>query len=153
MEVSIVAYEVGSKLSFADHKVQLNGATNKPLRGSVLDPLFGSLDKLVNTPKSHVLGSEIDLTALPLRRLRVIIAATWLQAQIDGNFQNYSPYGRPANFDGENFPYTPNWDAKADVQCTWPLKCHLNAVIGAHAQYEGRTRTAFGTDPIFQIPD
>lgn len=154
----LLAYEAGFKLSLVDRKAQLNGAifyydyNNKQLRGSVQDPIFGSLDKLLNIPKSYVLGWEVQTQLRPVPGFTLNAGLTWLKSKVNGSFNNYTPYGQPANFDGESFPYTPKWQGAIDAQYEMALSSRLSGFIGANARYQDTTRTAFGKQPIFFIP-
>ena len=59
---SVLAYEAGFKLGLFERRLQLNGAAfyydydNKQVRGKTLDPFYGTLEQLVNLPKSRVYG-------------------------------------------------------------------------------------------------
>lgn len=155
---ALLAYETGFKLAFLDRRVQMNGALfyydykDKQLRGSVVDPFLGSLDKLVNVPKSHVAGGELQVTVVPVNGLRLTGGATYVFSKVDADFSNYTPYGTPANFKDERFPYTPRWQASGDAEYQFALNERMDAFLGASLQYQSATTTAFGRLPIFRIP-
>jgi iron complex outermembrane receptor protein len=155
---ALLAYEAGFKSSFDTRRLQLNGAifyydyTNKQLRGSVQDPILGSLDKLVNVPKSHVVGAEIQLVLQPIDALRVMGGATYAESKVTSSFLNYNPYGVPVNFKGESFPYTPRLEANVDTEYSFPLVAHTEGFVGAGAEHRTTTSTAFGGLPLFRIP-
>ena len=155
---ALLAYEGGFKLTLVDHKVQLNGAvfyydyTDKQLRGSVQDPIFGSLDKLLNVPKSHIVGGELTAQLRPVTGLTLNAGATYVKSEVDGSYVNYTPYGTPADFRGESFPYTPRWQGSVDGQYETRVSDRLGLFFGGNVQIQGKTSTAFGGLPIFHIP-
>lgn len=78
---SLLAYEVGVKAPLLEKRLQFNGAifyyqyVDKQLRSKELDPVFGPLDDLVNVPKSHVKGAELDVKWTPLEGLIIDVGA------------------------------------------------------------------------------
>lgn len=155
---ALLAYEAGFKLSLAGRRAQLNGAVfyydynDKQLRGSVQDPIFGSLDKLLNIPKSHVFGWEIQGQVRPARGFSLNAGLTYLESKVDRTFLNFTPYGQPADFRGESFPYTPKWQGTIDTQYEAPVSDGLSVFGGVSARIQSSTRTAFGRLPLFSIP-
>ena len=73
---NVLAYEVGSKMTLLDRKLQLNAAvfyydyTDKQIRGEKPDPVFGNPEALVTIPKWHIEGFELSAVARPLAGLR-----------------------------------------------------------------------------------
>lgn len=71
------AYEVGAKTSFDDHRMQLNVAgyyydyTDQQVQSEIVDPVYGPIGKIVNAPKSHILGVEGELAWRPIPPLRI----------------------------------------------------------------------------------
>src|SRR5690606_26765836 len=69
---SIIAYELGAKLSLLDRSLQLNAAifhydyANKQTLGTIPDPIFGGLQALVNIPKSAEDGAELSVVWRPV---------------------------------------------------------------------------------------
>src|SRR3546814_6135332 len=61
---SVMAYEIGTKISALDRALQLNAAAfhyiyyDKQVRGLIVDPIFNQLDQLVNIPKARINGAE-----------------------------------------------------------------------------------------------
>lgn len=155
---SVLAYEAGFKLSLADRHVQLNGAAfyydynDKQLRGSVIDAILGSLDKLVNVPKSHVVGGELQIVVSPVRGLRLTGGGTYVFSKVDNSFVNFTPYGTAVDFKGERFPYTPRWQGSLDVDYQIPLNAQFTATLGGNVQYQSGQTTAFGNLPLFRVP-
>src|SRR3546814_17963947 len=61
---SLLDFEGGFKIQLMDRKLSINGAAlyydyqDKQLRAKVVDSTFGSLEKLVNVPKSNTKGAD-----------------------------------------------------------------------------------------------
>lgn len=149
---SVLAYELGFKSDLGLKVIQLNGALfyydykDKQFRGRVLDPLgvFGAVEALVNVPKSRVKGAELSGTAQPMRGLELGAGVTYLDTEVTSSFANFNPFGAPANFQGEPFPFTPKWMVQGSIDYKWGLTSALDAFIGANASYRSSTTSAFG---------
>jgi outer membrane receptor protein involved in Fe transport len=125
---SVTAYEVGFKSQLADNRVQVNGAAfyydykDKQIRGKLFDFIFGTLDTLVNVPKSRIIGVETDITVRPIDPLTVSFAATYLNSKIQ-EYVGYDIFGgidlptfKPGqsntqDLSGNVIPYTPKFSA------------------------------------------
>ena len=149
---SLIAYEAGFKTALANRRVQLNGSvfyydySDKQLLGTVIDPVFGPLQKLVNIPKSRISGAELQLTAEPVTGLRINGAVTYVNSKVTGSFVNFNPYGTPVDFKGYAFPYTPEWQATLDAQYEFPLSSSLKGFVGGNLLYNSKTVGAFGAN-------
>jgi outer membrane receptor protein involved in Fe transport len=149
---SVVAYEIGSKATLLQRRLQVNGSVfyydydNKQILGAVLDPFFGPLQELVNVPKSHIYGAEFQATALVVEGLQVNVSGTYIQSEVTSHFDNFNPYGSPVDFYHSAFPYSPKWQGTADAQYTMPISGSLSAFLGGHFTYTSKTTSAFGAD-------
>jgi iron complex outermembrane recepter protein len=132
VQESVTAFEAGFKAKLADGAVQFNGAAfyydykNKQIRGKLLDAIFGTLDTLVNVPKSRIFGLEADITLRPARGLTASVAATYLSSKIT-KFRGFDIFGgiSNANFvpgadnqedlSGNVIPYTPKFSASGNL--------------------------------------
>ena len=71
------AYEIGVKTSFDQHRIQLNTAgyyydySDQQVQSSIVDPVYGQIGKIVNAPKSEILGLESELTWRPIQNLQI----------------------------------------------------------------------------------
>lgn len=153
----IVAYEAGFKTTFANKSFLINGAafyydyTNKQLRGRVVDPVFGTLSRIVNIPKSHVFGAEISAVWRPITGLSLSADATYLQTRID-KYVGYDILGRLFDFKGQPFSFSPKWSVNLAADYKVPVSGSVNAVMGASYAYRSSTSVNFGIDPRFDIP-
>jgi outer membrane receptor protein involved in Fe transport len=130
VQESVTAFEAGFKASLADNKVQFNGAAfyydykDKQVRGKLLDAIFGTLDTLVNVPKSRIFGLEADVTVRPTPGLTLSAAATFLDSKITkftgfdiyGGISNAGAlFGRPEDLSGNVLPYTPKFSTSGNL--------------------------------------
>jgi iron complex outermembrane receptor protein len=158
IQEDVIAYEAGFKLTAFDRTLQLNGAgfyydyRNKQLRGRRIDPIFGSLNVLINVPKSSITGGEIQATWRPMRGLTLGTGATYIDSKIRGDFFNYDALSRFGNFGGEALPLTPTWQVTADGQYEVDLSSNVRAFVGGSLNHQGATHAGLGTDPLFAIP-
>jgi outer membrane receptor protein involved in Fe transport len=151
---SIIAYELGAKLSLLDRSLQLNAAvfhydyTNKQTLGTIPDPIFGGLQALVNIPKSAEDGAELSVVWRPAGGLTLNGTATYLDSRVTSHFLNYSSYilspTDTIDFKGEPFPYTPKWSLLYGVRYDWQPTDSLSAFVSADASYQSRSTAAFG---------
>lgn len=119
---SVLAYEVGSKLSLLGRSLQVNGAifnyeySDKQILGYAVVPGFGNLPRLVSIPESRVRGAEIDIAWQALDGLRVGAGVTYVHSKmLEDPAVPIDAFGNPTTFVGEQFPNTPQWQAVADV--------------------------------------
>ncbi|AEG47868.1 TonB-dependent receptor [Sphingobium chlorophenolicum L-1] len=158
VQEQVTAYEVGFKSSLLDRRLQLNGALfyydylNKQLKGRVVVPIFGALEALVNVPKSRVQGAELQLTARPVEGLRATIGATYIDSKVTAPFSNYTSFGQLLDFNGTEFPYTPNWQMNADLEYRHDMGGSMSAFVGAAYSYRSGTNNDFIANPILDIP-
>jgi outer membrane receptor protein involved in Fe transport len=154
---SVLAYEVGVKAPLLGPALVVDAAAfyydyvDKQLRGNIILPIFGPLETVVNIPKSHVEGAEFDVQGRPISGLTLMAGATYLRSRVDGSFQNYTPYGVPTNFEGLQFPYTPNWQLVGDSQYDWALQNGYTAFVGGNVLYVSDTSGAFAGGPLLAI--
>ena len=161
---SVTAYEVGVKVPLDDHKIELTGAVfyydykDKQLRGRLPDPVFGTLDGLVQIPKSREWGLEGAITAHPIHELRMSVSATYINTKVT-NFDGYNAFGTLSNFSGQKFPYAPAFTMTSDAEYKAPIRENMLGFFGASFTYNSKTSTALANtttiyvaaDPRFDI--
>ena len=154
---SVIAYEAGLKKELLTNTLQVNAAvfyydySDKQIRGRLQDPVFGTLEALVNIPKSHIDGFELSGTWRPFASLTVTPAVSLVHSQIDGDFSNYTLLGTLQNISGEAFPFTPRWSANLDAEYSLPLQGGYEAFVGENASYQSAANGGFGNLPEFKI--
>jgi iron complex outermembrane recepter protein len=161
---SVLAYEAGVKASVLDRKADISAAvfyydySDKQLRGRKPDPVFGTLDGLVQIPKSRVYGVEAALDLRPLRGLRISVGGTYINTKIE-QFDGYADDGALYNFAGQKFPYAPAVTLTGDAEYDFPLSHSVNAYGGASLTYNSSTSSSLdntttsyvSADPRFDI--
>ncbi|MEO5640622.1 MAG: TonB-dependent receptor [Sphingomicrobium sp.] len=154
---SVLAYEAGFKATLLDRVLQLNAAafyykyTDKQVLGRIPVPIFGPLLKLVNGPKSHIEGVELEADLTPVQGLSVKANGTYIKSRIDGNFSNYDSFGTLRNFTGEAFPYTPKFQATIDGQYEWRMGEGRKAFVGANVSHHSKTNGSLGEFAILDV--
>ncbi|WP_158624696.1 TonB-dependent receptor [Caulobacter sp. 602-1] len=153
---SVIAYEAGVKASLLDRRVQLNGAAyyydyrDKQLRGAVQDVAFGPLEALVSIPRSHVLGAEAQLVARPTEGLVLDAALTYGHTRID-RFEGFDATAVFGDQSGTPFPFSPPWQAVANVDYAFPLNDQLRGFAGGSLTYRSATYAGVGAPESFRI--
>ena len=118
---SVLAYEAGIKTPFFDRRVELTFAgfyydyKDKQLRGRLPDPVFGTLDGLVQIPKSRLWGLETSILARPMTGVRLSFGATYIDTKVL-KFVGYDAFAQQANFAGQKFPYAPKLTMTGDAE-------------------------------------
>jgi len=153
---SLLAYETGFKASLLDRRLQLDAAVfyydyrDKQLRGAVLDPNFGPLQALVSIPRSHVVGAEARLIARPVEGLTVDLSGTYVDTVID----RFTGFDALANF-GDHahtpFPFSPKWQAVANLDYEKPLTSAVTAFVGASLTFNSKTYAGIGALDLVRI--
>lgn len=150
------AYEVGAKLSLADRRVQLNMAgyyydyRDKQLSARVFDPVFGTLQRLVNIPKSTVYGFEADLTGRVSEGLTFRLSGNYLHTEVK-DFTAFTLAGTPASFDGEAFQLSPKWMGTASVDYETPVSDTLGAGFQIGVNYQSKSKGQLESSPLLAI--
>ena len=153
----VTDYEVGTKTQIFDHRLSVNATgfyydyKDKQLKGRLTDAIFGTLNALVNIPKSTVEGAELDVHARPMRGLDIGAQATYLEAQIT-KFSGYSASGILSNYDHTNVPYTPKWALSASVNYEHPINDRLIGFAGAQINYRSSATAAIGSPAYYELP-
>jgi outer membrane receptor protein involved in Fe transport len=152
VQESLLATEVGFKGTFNEQKLQLNGALfyydykNKQVRGSRNTGFpFGVLPALVNVPKSHEYGAELQADWRPAPGWTVGLNATFTKSKIvdfPAGYDNFSLVTH--DFGGESIPNTPEVLANADLQYEWGLSQGYTAFVGGNVNYTSATHSGFG---------
>ena len=148
---SVLDYEVGTKLSLLNRRLQIKAAgfwydyRNKQLRARDIDPVWGNLDVVQNIPKSTVKGAELEITAAPVNGLTFTAAGSYTEGKID-EFSGVNAAGIVANFAGAAMPYSPKWNLSLDGQYKVPVTDSVSAFLGGTVTYRSSTTSVVGGD-------
>ena len=154
VQESLLATELGFKSTFREQRLQLDGAffyydyKNKQVRGSINSGFpFGVLPALINVPKSHEYGFEMQAVWKPGPGWTAGLSGTFIKSKIDdfNNVRSYDDFTLVThNFSGEPLPNTPEVMANADLQYEWDLSGGYTAFAGGNANYTSATHSGFG---------
>lgn len=154
---SLLAYEVGFKASLLDRTLQLNGAafyydySDKQIRGLTDVPNFGTLETLLNIPKSRVQGFELSAVWRPVHGLTISPAVSFTDSKVTKTFVNFTGTGELVDFKGQAFPNTPKWSGNTDAEYRWDLNDSMQAFVGTTISYQSKTNGFFRPAPQFEI--
>jgi len=158
---SVMAYEVGTKLTLADRMITLDAALfyydykDKQLIGYLdVGPPFGTLPGLVSIPKSSVRGAEVNLTLRPADGLTIGGGGTYIDSKVDRSYMIVDPFsaetGIPqVDIKGEAFPNTPKWQLFADLDYKFEVSADWSAFVGGRVSYRSKTLASFGQTALF----
>ena len=152
----LIDYEAGFKAPLFDHRLNINGSVfyylykDKQVRGRVADPVYGLLEKLINVPKSRVIGAETDIQTVPIRGLRLSLAATYLKSKVTDSFsvtpdgsKVYNAEGFTGDFKDAKLPYTPQFSASADAEYEWSMGGKYSPFLGLTVFHQGSQNATF----------
>lgn len=141
----LMAYEVGFKTDFADRTVRLNGAlyyydyTDQQVQSAIIDPTFGAVGKIVNAPKSHVYGGELELTWRPVEEVTITQNLGYKTGKFD-EFIDVDIAASLATGDGSALnPFSTVTINRSGAKLGFPEWNY-----GGSVKYERQTRLGFG---------
>lgn len=152
----LTAYEVGAKVDFLGRAGHLNVAAfyydyqNKQISTYFADPIYTALARLDNVPKSKAYGIESELTLRPVQALTLIGSALWLKTRVD-EYMGTNAAGKPQNFAGAQFIYSPKWTLSATALVDAPMSNNLNFTANANVRYQSRQETIFEAIDAYSI--
>ena len=144
---SVLAYEAGIKTPLFDRALEVTLAgfyydyKDKQLRGRLPDPVFGTLDGLVQIPKSRLWGLEASLLLRPMQGLRVSLGGTYIDTKVR-EFVGFDAFAQQVNFAGQGFPYAPKVTMTGDAEYDFDVSENLKPYVGASFTYNSRASTA-----------
>ncbi len=151
----VMAYEAGIKAPLFDRRLNFNAAAfyydykDKQIRARVLDPIFGTEEKMINVPESYVFGIEAEILTRPVDGLTLSASGTYLKTKVSGHFSTfgggpiYNMAGYTGDFKGSPLPFTPEWSGVFDGQYEHRLSNSLTGFFGGTVLYQSKTNTTF----------
>lgn len=153
----LTAYELGLKAMLADRTLQANVAAfyydykDKQISTYFADPIYTALSRLDNVPKSEAYGIEGDLTWRPSRAVTLAATALWLHTEVK-DYLGTNAAGRPQNFDGAEFIYSPDFQGSLSFILDQPISDTLNLQATLNGRYQSKSNTIFEDLPLYKIP-
>ncbi|MDB6086190.1 MAG: TonB-dependent receptor [Gammaproteobacteria bacterium] len=150
---SVLAYEVGIKSALWDHRLQVNAATfyynyrDKQVEGKEFDPIFNTLNILVNVPKSRVFGAEAEVNVQPVRGLSLDGSVTYLQSKIQ-EYSGINVLVQTQNFAGYRLPFTPAWSYSLNAEYKAHVGLPGSPFVGMTVHGQSQSDTVIGGNTI-----
>ncbi|MCT2401200.1 TonB-dependent receptor [Novosphingobium mangrovi (ex Huang et al. 2023)] len=159
VQESVMAFEIGTKLTLFDKKAQLSAAAfyydykNKQLRTKIIDPVFGIVDALVNIPKSRSEGVELELSLWPVRGLSINGAFIYLDSKVK-EYVGINAGGVEDDFAGALVPFSPKYQASVSADYDFPVSDRVDAFLGGSLKYRSKANSVVGfSEPTYEIPN
>jgi outer membrane receptor protein involved in Fe transport len=152
----LTAYELGIKASLADRRVQANLSAfyydyrDKQISTYFADPIYTALSRLDNVPDSEAYGVEAELTVRPAQGLSLTGNALWLKTRIK-NYNGTNAAGKPQNFDGAEFIYSPHFQGSATLAYDTPIGGGLSLNGAMSLRYQSKSNTIFEDLALYKI--
>lgn len=153
----LTSYEVGTKLSLLDRKLQFNASAfyydyiDKQFFTYTTVPVIGPVNTIVNIPKSKVKGFDLEVTARPLEGLTLHGGLTYVKTEV-GRFSGIGAAGNPIDYTGKEFNFAPPVSVTADAEYRTRVSDRLSLVFGANLLYNDRTFADLGENPDTRLP-
>ncbi len=126
-------YELGAKIGFADGRARFNiSAYRAEIDDLQAVILAGSCSSriVMNVPKAHASGVEIELAAQPTERFDFGITATMMNSEVDSTLSTVIVRG-------DRQPVVPEFQMAANATYKWPMTSSLEGYVSAAYQHVG----------------
>lgn len=164
----LTSYEVGTKLSFLDRKLQVELSAfyydykNKQLYTYIRVPIFGPVATATNIPASSVKGFDASIRANPVPGWTLNGGVTYAKSRIkrqDPNSQYYDLVNAEVpSIEGNRFNFAPDWSGTIDTEYRTATSPQLDAFVGgtvrfASKSYSDLVNSSLSTMPGFAVFD
>lgn len=154
----LTSYEIGSKLSFFEGKLQLDLAAfhyqykDKQLLTRISDPVFGPLPLLKNAPESEINGFEFDLKTSPITGLTLVAVGSYVDSEVK-EFESTDFNGQDRDFAGQPFNFSPKYQGTllADYVIQFGSDFDVGATIDI--SYSSETNGTLEEDPRYAMDE
>ncbi len=158
---SLWNYELGTKTSWFDNRLVLNGAlyfirwSNIQVEGQ---DATGAFTFRRNAGKASVDGVEIEVTAMPTDGLTITAGGSWQNARLtqdspaaiaDPTTPEFDPN---AGLKGDHIPNVPKWQFSANAQYFWPIGRDMEGLFRLDWSYRGKTANQLRPTSPFYVP-
>ena len=124
---------------------------DKQVFGAIADPVFGTLARVLNVPRAHVLGVEASLAAKPAARLSLTANLALLDTRID-RYIGIDDFGAPRDFAGARFAFTPRLQANLAAEQGFALPHRWGGIVRMALRHTGTQQSDLSADPRYRIP-
>lgn len=152
----LTSYEAGVKTALADRKLNVNltgfyyDYRDKQLSIYFADPIYTTLLRLDNVPKSRAYGIDGDISWSIIPELTATVAGTWLQTEIQG-FSGIDAAGLPLDYDGYTFPLSPEWSGAASLMWDSSIGGDLGFRAILNGRYQSSSKNALQASEIMDM--
>lgn len=149
------SYEVGVKsrpwrwLSL-DAAAFYSDYRNKQLFGAIEDPVFGTLARVLNMPRSEIAGLEASIIARPARKLTLETNLAWLHSRVN-QFIGLNDFGLEHDYAGASFVYTPHFQINSRIEQGFALPAGWQGQASLAWRYSSTQRGDMQLDPRYLI--
>ena len=154
---SVLAYEAGFKAGLLDGAVQFNAAAfymnykDKQVVGAIDEGTgTGTVNKLVNVPKSRVYGGEIELSVRPVEGLSLNFNGSHIRSEVK-EYVGTNNLGAVQDFRGADLPFVPRWQLNGGFRYEFNTGGNLIPFVTANALYNSRANAGLGELAPFTI--
>ena len=158
----VVSYELGVKSTLASGALQLNAAAfrydydDKQVSAFVIDPVFGSLTKIINAPKSVVQGLELEASWYVTDMTLVQYSGSFLDSEYK-EFESYL-FGQslaenpdPVDLSGTRIQNTPEYQHNLMVHHEFNISEAMYGFVGGDWAYSSGFNSLVGDNPAFDV--
>lgn len=123
---------------------------DKQLLSRTADPIFGTLARLRNAPRSRLFGAEGDVTYQVNANWQAFLSAAYLNSKVL-EFVGINEDGDSQDFAGAEFNLAPKFSGVVGIDAAYPIAWH-DGILHASADYgyKGKTRTSLTAGPLFE---
>jgi len=157
----LTSYEVGTKLSLLDRKLQVDLSAfyydygNKQLYTYVNVPIFGPVATATNIPKSSVKGVDFSLKAKPLPGWTIGGGVTYARSKIkkvDPLSESYDLLNNLVDITGNRFNFAPDWSGVADTEYRSAASDNLDLFFGGGVRFASKSYSDLANSGISTMP-
>ncbi len=152
----LTSYELGVKAALADRAFNVNltgfyyDYRDKQLSIYFADPIYTTLLRLDNVPKSRAYGIDGDISWTIIPELTLNVAGTWLKTEIQG-FEGIDAAGKPLDYDGYTFPLSPEWSGSASIMWNSDINDSLGFRAILSGRYQSESKNALQPSEIMDM--
>lgn len=156
VQEQVTAYELGVKAGLFERRLQANLSTffydykDKQLFGEIQDPVFVSLTRIVNVPKSEVYGGEAELIWQVSPALQARLGGSYTHTEVT-RFVGFNRFGQVQDFAGAAFPYTPKYQLNLLLSYDAPITETLALQVNLGASYQSKAEGAISGERAFEV--
>ncbi|WP_430420353.1 TonB-dependent receptor [Phenylobacterium sp.] len=154
----LTAYELGVKAGLLERRLQANISAfyydykDKQLSVYFADPIYTALSRLQNVPDSEAYGVDGEITWRITPQLTAVASGTLLHTEVQG-YVGINSAGRPQDFDGKPFLYSPKRSGALTLLYGRELTEDLGLQAALNARWQDDSHADLEGDPKFTIKD